>query len=245
MGITESEIVIYSSENMPEDDLSKSGGAINSGIRIVFEDIQSNSIISAFSDDNSDSGILTVTGRNINGILRTEQIPLSGITTVSGVQIFERILSSQIDTIAVGNITISGETEIAKIYPTESGFRRIFYNAMANPSGGSDKTLYEKAFIKNNNASLPLQNATAQEVTTGLYTTITFGLEKSLNYNESVRNRLNAPTGTTVYGSGASGIAGSSLTSLDAQGLWLKMELPAGSNDINSFYKIKIEGITF
>ena len=244
MSVVASDIVVYASQNMPQDDLSTAGGAINSGIRLVFTDIETNSVISAFSDDNSDSGTLTITGRDSAGIIVSENIALSGTTTVSGSQVFERILSSRSDTIAIGNISVSGATEVGTIFPTESGFQRVFYDATANSTGGSDKTLYEKGFIKNNNTALALQSATATEVSTGLYTIITFGLEKSLNYNESVGNRLNAPTGVTSYGNGPSGVAGNNLTPLDAQGIWLKMELAAGTSSTNSFYRIQVEGTT-
>jgi len=210
MSVVASDIVVYASQNMPQDDLSTAGGAINSGIRLVFTDIETNSVISAYSDDNSDSGTLTITGRDAAGIIVSENIALSGTTTVSGSQVFERILSSRSDTVAIGNISVSGATEVGTIFPTESGFQRVFYDATANSTGGSDK----------------------------------FGLEKSLNYNESVGNRLNAPTGVTSYGDGASGVAGNNLTPLDAQGIWLKMELAAGTSSTNSFYRIQVEGTT-
>ena len=88
MSVVASDIVVYASQNMPQDDLSTAGGAINSGSSLVFTDIETNSVISAFSDDNSDSGTLTITGRDAAGIIVSENIALSGTTTVSGSQVF-------------------------------------------------------------------------------------------------------------------------------------------------------------
>lgn len=244
MSVVASDIVVYAAQNMPSNDLTTAGGDINSGIRVVFTDIESNSIIYAYSSDNSDSGTLTVTGRDAAGIIVSENIGLSGTTTVSGSQVFERVLASTLDTQAIGTIGVSGATFVGSVYPTESGFQRAFYDATANSTGGSDKTLYEKVFVKNNNDTLALQAATITEVSTGLYSIISFGLEKSLNYTESVANRTIAPTGVTTYGSGASGVATSNLTPLDAQGVWLKMELVAGTSSTNSFYRLQVEGTT-
>ena len=244
MSVVASDIVVYGTQNMPQDDLSTAGGAINSGIRVVFSDISSNSIVYATSSSASDSGNLSVTGRDAAGILISESIGLSGTSTVSGSQVFERIIACNVDTVAVGDISISGATSIGSIYSNESGFQRIFYDATANSLGGSDKTLYEKVFVKNNNNTTALQAATITEVSTGLYNIITFGLEKSLNYDESVVNRLNAPTGVTSYGDGASGVVGSNLTALDAQGVWVKLFLANGSSSQNSFYRLQVEGTT-
>lgn len=252
MSVVASDIVVYGTQNMPQDDLSTAGGAINSGIRVVFDDIQLNSIIYSSSSSASDSGNLSVTGRDAAGILISESIGLSGTSTVSGSQVFERIIACSVDTVAVGDISVSGgipsgvptKTSIGTIYSNESGFQRIFYDATANSLGGSDKTLYEKVFVKNNNSTTALQAATITEVSNGLYNIITFGLEKSLNYDESVANRLNAPTGVTSYGDGASGVAGSNLTALDAQGVWVKLFLANGSSSQNSFYRLQVEGTT-
>ena len=137
MSVVASDIVVYGTQNMPQDDLSTAGGAINSGIRVVFSDISSNSIVYATSSSASDSGNLSVTGRDAAGILISESIGLSGTSTVSGSQVFERIIACNVDTVAVGDISISGATSIGSIYSNESGFQRIFYDATANSLGGS------------------------------------------------------------------------------------------------------------
>lgn len=244
MSIVPSDIVIYSSQNMPQDDSSVAGGVINSGIRVVFEDITNTGVINAVSDNALDTGNITVVGRDTVGIITSDTFQLNGISSVAGTQNFERIISCSVDQIASGNISVSGNISLGSIYQNESGFTRPFYDATANPNGGANKTLYEKVFIKNNNTTNALLNATVQEISSGLYSKIEFGLEKSQNYNESVANRLTAPTGVTSYGSGISGVSNTNISPLDAQGVWLKFQLDAGDPAQDSFYQLQIAGGT-
>jgi len=244
MSIVPSDIVIYSSQNMPLDDSSVAGGSINSGIRVVFEDVTNTGVITAFSSSALDTGNITVVGRDVVGIITNDTFQLNGTSPVAGTQNFERIISCSVDNISSGNISISGNIFLGSIYQNESGFTRPFYNATANPNGGADKVLYEKVFIKNNNTTNALLDATVQEISSGLYSKIQFGLEKGQNYNESVANRLTAPTGVTSYGSGISGVSNTNISPLDAQGVWLKFDLNAGDSAQDSFYQLQIAGGT-
>ena len=47
MSILAQDIVFYASENMPTDDTLPAGGAINSGVRVVFTNIVNTGIIKA------------------------------------------------------------------------------------------------------------------------------------------------------------------------------------------------------
>ena len=244
MSIIASDIVIYSSQNTPKNDLTISGGDINSGIRVVFDDIANTGRVTAVSNSVSDTGNLTVVGRDVVGVVSYETFKLSGTVPGMGTKVFERIFSCITDVSCVGSVSISGDSIIGNIYPTESGFLRPFYDAKADHEGGLDKTLYEKVFIKNNNTTNALINATVEEVSSGLYGIIEFGLEKSQNYNESVANRLIAPTGVSSYGGAASGVADESISPLDAQGVWLRLTLTAGTPAANSFYELQVAGAT-
>ncbi|MHA2083027.1 MAG: hypothetical protein ACXABD_04675 [Candidatus Thorarchaeota archaeon] len=243
MSVTQSDIVFYSSQNMPQNDLSTVGGDINSGIRVVFEDISVTGLISAGSSDPSDSGNLTVTGRNSAGIILSENISLSGTTLVSGSQVFERILSCKTDYVVSGNVSVSGTELVGIIYSNESGFERVFYDASANALGGADKTLYEKVFLKNNNQSTALNNVELTEVVTGLYSIVQFGLENVKQSTETTINRTNPPTGVSVFGSGSSGLPQDGfLNPLDYQGIWLQLYLEDGASSNNSFYRLQVQG---
>ncbi len=247
MSVVASDIVIYASQNMPEDDTSTTGGAINSGVRVVFDDLTANDTLEALSADNADSGTLTITGRRADGAIVTDSFALSGTTLVSGSQTFERILVVDCDAVATGDITVrdaSGDVTVGTIYENESGFRRPFYDATAEAAGGSAKTLYEKVFVKNNNTVNALLNASITEVSSGIYTLVTFGLERTLDSENSVANREAAPTGVPAYSNGPSGIPGTNLDPLSTDGMWLKFELAAGAAAQNSYYQFQVDGTT-
>lgn len=245
MSVSQTDIVFYAAQNMPQDDVSLVGGDINSGVRVVFTDISNTGIISASSSSSDDTSNLTVTGRNSAGILLSESIVLSGTTSVSGSQVFERIISCRTDAVASGDISISGNDLIGSIYQNESGFQRVFYDATANAAGGSDKTLYEKVFVKNNNAFSALNNVSITEVVTGLYSIIQFGLENIKQSTETTVDRTTVPTGVSVFGSGASGLPQDGyLNPLDYQGVWLELFLEDGASSNNSFYRLQVQGAT-
>lgn len=247
MSIFAEDIVFYASENMPTDDTLPAGGAINSGVRVVFTDIANTGIIKAFSNNALDNQNLTIVGRNINGSIVSETLSLNGTTIVSGSQVFERILLSSIDSFASGIITIKEaytNINIGYIYQNESGFRRPFYNNIAEACGGSDKILYEKIFLKNNNLNNNFLGVSITEINSGLYNNITFGLEKSQKYNESIFDRTTAPTGVTSYGNGPSGIPNFNLNSKSYQGIWLKMDLDSCTPAQDDYYYLKVEGST-
>jgi hypothetical protein len=247
MSVVASDIVIYASVNMPTGDTGAAGGDINSGVRVVFDDIVPTSLVEVVSDSGNDTQNVTIVGRDSAGLIQTDTFALSGTTAVSGAQLFERILTATLDGVATGSITFREtvtNTGIAVIYPTESGFRRPFYNAIANPAGGADKTLYEKVCIKNNNETNALLTATVTEISSGLYNIVQFGLEPTLQATESVADRTTAPTGVTYYGAAASGVAGGDLSSLSWQGTWLQLTLTAGTAAQNSYYQLRVQGAT-
>jgi len=244
MSVTSSDIVVYASQNMPEDDTTISGGAIDSGVRVVFTDIVATDTIQA-TGSASDSGTLTITGRNAAGAVVTESLGLSGTTIVSGTQSFERILKVFNDEAASGTITLQDATtdaNIGSIYANESGFRRPYYGATANAVGGGDKTLYEKVFVANNNSVNALLSTSIAEVSSGLYTNIDFALESTIKDTTSATDRTTAPTGVGIYGVGPSGIPGTDLNPLEYEGMWLKFSLTAGTAAANSYYQFTVDG---
>ncbi len=248
MAVTASDIVIYASQEKPKNDTATAGGDINTSLRVTFTDIVATDVVELFSSDNSDSGNVVITGRNAAGILLNETIAVSGTTTVSGSQQFERIISA-IYPSPSGDITLrdaSTDASIGIIYNNESGFERIFYDATANQAGGDDKILYEKVFVRNNNASTALNTVTVGEVSTGLYTIIQFGLEEIKQSSETTMNRTIAPTGVNIFGDNASsGLPQDGfLTPLDYQGVWLKLTLEDGASTSNSFYRLQIDGVS-
>ena len=166
MSVSAGQLIFYASSGMPEDDSAVTGGDINSGIRLQFDDLDASTTVTAYSSSRIDRNTLTVYGRNNAGSIVNEDITVSGTglslagsTTFSG--IFKASLSHST---GVGVVTVSGTSQniVATIPINESGFRLPFYAATAD--AGSSKTFYEKVFVKNRSGSSTLNAANVIQV---------------------------------------------------------------------------------
>ena len=261
MAVDAGQLIIYASSGMPEDDSTVTGGDINSGIRLQFDDLEASTTIVAYSTSNVDINTLTVYGRNNAGSIVNEAITVSGTglslggsTTFSG--IFKATLSHAT---GFGLITVSGSSQnvVAKIPINESGFRLPFYAATS--AAGSSKTFYEKVFVKNRSGSSTLNTANVIQIAdTGVSSKITFGLENGkscpgpfllsgVGPTGLVANRLTVPSHVDSFGSGTSGVWPSGTGNLEPtayQGVWLKLSLDAGEGKLDSFYEINASGMS-
>lgn len=245
MAVSGADLVVYMAMNKPTNDSSTAGGDINSYIRATFDDPSSTVAVNFSSTSALDVQDVSVTGRNSAGTITSETIALSGTTTIATSNTYERILTCVLSSGAAGVVTASGNgvNKLTDIPATESGFCRPFYDATASAS--TTKTLYDKVFVKNNNPSSTLNNATLIEVSSGLYAKINFGLEDNKQADQTITNRTTAPTGIGGgFGAGPSGMIGSELTASDYQGVWLKLSLSAGESATNSFYQVQVSGTT-
>jgi hypothetical protein len=246
MSVVNTDLVIYTSANMPEGNTTIAGGDINSGIRASYDDPSSPNQIVVYSSSASDtSQNLTLVGRTAAGIDINESLSLNGTANITTSYIYERILKANLSDVTVGIITVSGNSinKIADIPIGESGFRRPFYDATA--SADVAKTYYEKIFVKNNNSTSALTEAKVTEINLGLASKIEFALEDTKKDDQTIANRESVPTGITGgFGDGPSGIVNEQLLAGDYQGIWCKLSLEAGEPAINSFYEVQISGTT-
>ena len=249
MAVVASNLVMYSAANMPQDDSTTSGGAIDSGVRVTFTDPSSAAQLIIFSSSASDtSQTLALTGSNAAGSVISESMSLNGTSNVTSSNTFGRVLTAYLSATGVGDVTVSGNgiNKVAEIPIGETGFLRPFYDATASLS--TTKTLYEKIFVKNNNTSSTLNSATLIPVAaTGLASNITYGIENGKASPQSVTDRTTVPTGVDSFGSGSSGVypnGTGELTPHDYQGVWLKLSLAASESSANSFYEIQVSGTT-
>ena len=244
--IISSDLVVYTAQNMPENNTDTVGGNINSGIRASFDDPSSAVPIVFYSSSASDtSQNLTLTGRTAAGIIVTETKSLNGTTNVTSTYTYERILKSTLSATGVGTITVSGNgvNKITDIPAGESGFRRPFYDATSSVDVA--KTYYEKVFVKNNNTIATLSSANIIEVSNGLYADVAFALEDTKKADQTIANRETIPTGVTGgFAAGPSGVIGGVLSAGDYQGVWFKLSLDAGETAQNSFYEVQVSGTT-
>jgi len=138
---------------------------------------------------------------------------------------------------------------------------RPFYDCAADVSGGSSRTFYAKVFVVNNNTTTALTTAQIikQIDPSGLYAAsgaLDIALTTVLNDTGSVANRQTAPaSGIGAFSSGAAPQtvnvpspqnlpSGNAPNSAGAQGVWLRLTLPAGSPPANSFFTLRATGST-
>ena len=256
MALTASDIVLYGSVNMQEDDVATpQGGAIDTTIRVVFTDIVATDIVEAISTQPGDSSqTLTVYGRNAGGSIVNEALSLNGIIPVTGSTSFERILKADISgTGPTGIVTLRDDATIMRFETGVTEIRRPFYNVSADASGGAAKIFYEKIHVKNNNTVSSLLTPFAKESgdgTEAVGADITFDLETGLGAPDTGNTSTNRITAPNVTGM-SSGVFNDTnkafpadLGAADTLGIWLKLDLPAGTVATNTTYTLSISGST-
>ena len=256
MALQDTDIVIYGSTNMQENNTATpQGGSINTAIKMTFVDITGTnpSPVDIVSNNVSDSGSLVVTGRTVGGSIATDTIALLGTGIASGVQNFERILKIY-ETGHIGTLTITAQNGGYTLATLESGVeqvRRPFYSPTGNIAGGADLYFYEKVFIKNNSTGNDLLSMTIGEGSDGMEAVsadITFAIETGLNGTGVATNRITSPdTGVLLSGEfsdNTKSLPGDNLTIGDAIGVWLRLYIPAGTTATNTTFSFDINGAT-
>ena len=256
MALQDTDIVIYGSTNMQENNTATpQGGSINTAIKMTFVDITGTnpSPVNIVSDNIADTGNLLVTGRSVGGSVTTDTISLNGTTLASGSTNFERILKIY-ETGHIGTVTITAQNGGYTLATLESGVeqvRRPFYSPTGNAAGGSDLYFYEKVFIKNNSTGNDLLSMTIGEDSDGteaVSADITFAIETGLNGTGVSTNRITSPdTGVLLSGEfsdNTKSLPGNNLTIGDAIGVWLRLYVPAGTSPTNTTFSFDINGAT-
>lgn len=123
MSVNESDIRFYASANMPQDNTSTSGGAIDFTTGIFFSDIGSTQTMDYVSSSASDTAAtLQCYGRDSTGVIVSETKTLTGTTVVTGSQSFERLLKGvAAGTTAVGRIAAISHTKVISAHTAQSG----------------------------------------------------------------------------------------------------------------------------
>jgi hypothetical protein len=251
MAIVASDIVFYAAVNKPTDDASTNGGAIDADERVFFTDIAADDDIEVVSSNAGDTMNITVTARQENGVIDSQAVALNGTTPVvlSTLGVVERVLRALLASDAAGTITVRRQGaagDIGTIPPGERGFRRMFINATADPSGGSTKNYYEKFFIKNNHATLSLLNAAVIQSAdpTGKVAML---LASAVNDSATTANRLTAPGAADTldpdsFVDTSQAVPGANLAAGAAIGVWLRLQLAAGDAPFKNTFTPQISG---
>lgn len=253
MALVANELIIYGSANMQEDNSSTpQGGAIDETTRLVFTDMSQTSTIDISGSLAGDSGNMTVIGRVAGGALLTEVIVLSGTTLVTTTGTFERVLKLSAPASHPGSITVTVNADNSGISVIESGVDTIvrpFMSVTGESAGGSSGIYYEKAFLKNTNASSSLLTASIVETAAGDGTEafgadIKFDLENVVDGVGTSTNRITAPTGVSsgVFNDELKNVPGTNLAASGTIGIWLQLTVPPGTSAFNTTFSLDASG---
>jgi hypothetical protein len=135
---------------------------------------------------------------------------------------------------------------------------RLFSTSAADAPTGAQRTYYEKVFIVNNNTSTALTGAQVQLAGESpgfpAGTALDLALTTTLNDTSSIANRQTMPVSgigsfiaqpafVTVPGAGNLP-SGGAPNAAGAQGVWLRLTLPAGSSAYKGSVDLKTQGTT-
>jgi hypothetical protein len=243
MAVVAAELIAYASAGQPVTDGTSSGGAIDPKTRVIFTDLAAPDTLYVKSTSASDTGNIVIVTRDAAGSDNTQTVAINGTTGTNLTGTHAHMMSATMAADAVGTVTVGRGTitvpgtAVSTITPGERGFIRLFRFATVPASATTDR--YEKFFFKNTNGSLALQDVVVSE--SGDSTTYcTYAMEDAVNDNTSVANRITAPGGSDIGGSGfvntpttlTMGTETDALTKDLAPGaaigIWVKFSLPAG-----------------
>lgn len=245
MPIAGTDLLAFTSLNMPESDTTTSGGAIDIDNRPVFTQLAANDILEMLSSNAGDTTQnVTVTGRNAAGVIFSDTKTLNGTTVVDFTGTFERVLKVSMSADAAGIVTIrrdgAGAT-VGTIPIAERGFRLLFYDSASSTSGQTKR--YEKTFFKNTHGTLTLTNAKVQ-LFADPSSVIKQGVVAAKDDSTSVANRLTDPSVTYVDDGVDQTVPTGILAAGEAIGLWWEMTLATDNPPIRSTFSSRLSGFT-
>ncbi len=251
MAILQTDLVAYAAANMPQDETSTNGGAIDPLRRVVLTDVAVADTVEVLSNNAADTMNITVVGRAASGVSVSETKALTGTTPISlsTLGTVERILSADLASAPLGTVTVrraTGAIVIGTIPVGERGFMRLFVNAYSDLT--NPKNYYMKFFWKNTNSTLSLINALVKQ-SADPSTLITHLIAGSVNDTPTTANRLTAPAaGTTldpdVFDDNDKAVPGGSLAAGAAIGVWLRLALGASQAPAKTSYTSQCFGLS-
>jgi len=233
VAIAASDLKLHLAASKPEDDVSTTGGAIDTSGRVLEDNFSGAAQPEVVSDNAGDTQDCTITGRSSSGATISETNALTGTTPVLFSNSFERIHKVELASTATGSITVKEGTGGTTRHTFASGedlAQVLFINAEAEEAGGSSVVRYEKVFVKNSSgtdAALNVENSIADAGLVGEYA---LEIEDAKGDNNSVANRLAEPTGNTAdaWSAGPTTIPGTDLDAGQEIGVWVRQTLAAG-----------------
>ena len=255
VGDSQYDVRIYGCANHAENDTSTQGGAIDRTVILSFDEpILMNGLndtIDIYSlDDTDTTQTLTITGRNSSGTIVSENYNINGTTVQFGSTTFQQVLKIVCSASHAGDLVFVDNTNskvLGRLLGTtnapggtaELTLRRPFYDIRIPTSGIN--TYYEKVFLRNNSGSTYYYVNIYE--TKDEWMNVTFDLAAAKNDSESVTNRKTAPNLTLgSFNNEKKGVPGTHLSSGDAIGIWLKIDISAGMLPDEQVYGLFVQG---
>jgi hypothetical protein len=248
MPVASTDLVLYAAANMPDDDVSTVGGAIDLLRFIDFTQIAANDTIEAVSDNAGDTQNLTIEGRNAAGQIVSETKQMTGVTPISfgTLGTVERVLKAELASNSVGIITVrraTGPVTIRTIPAVKRGFMALFRKTASSPGGSSD--YYMKAFWKNEHGTLALTTAQVKQ-NADPDSRITHTLATNKDDSVSTANRITVPGAGDIepdtFADIDVNVPSGDLDAGEAIGVWFELTLPMDDAPHNTTYTSELAG---
>jgi hypothetical protein len=196
MSIAAASLVRFSSASEPTDDVSTTGGAIDTTSRPELTQFTGAARLSLTSDG-TDTRSVTIDYRDATGALLQEVLALTSAVEKLSTATMSRIERISIATTdAARTVTLrqgTGGTIIGTITPNEKTRHIRFRNSA---SAGTQKIRYEKSFWRNGDATLTLLSPSVL-LTADPAAKIRIGVAATYGDTATIANRLTAPAGIT------------------------------------------------
>lgn len=241
MPITASDLVLYLSDEVPLDDVTLTGGAINPLMRADMGQFASPARVALVSDG-ADARVATIGYRDATGAYATENVNLNGVSEVLSAATVERILFVKVDSTSARTVLVkegSGGTTRATLYPQELGTSALFISS-ASESGAVNR--HEKVHFRNKHGSLTLGSATIM-LTADPASRIKVGVTASKGDSATIANRKATPGGITFVDDNVSiNVPTGVLATLESIGTWVQQGLLSNDSPIKSSFTLRLTG---
>lgn len=244
MPIANTDLQFYAAANMPTDDVSTAGGAIDPVTQVAFDQFSAAARPEIVSDG-ADTRDITITGRAADGSPLSETLALDGTNPVLFAGTFERIHTVEADAgSASRTVTVAqgtGGTVRAILLPDIEALRMLFINATSDPS--DPKVYYEKVFGFNAHATLALLAARIV-LTDDPSTDIRIGVG-TVDGTATITDRLTEPGGVTWKDDDEDAdVPGGVLAAGEAIEVWVELRLAAAAAPAKSTATLALRGST-
>ena len=243
MTVLDTDLLLYSALNRPEDDTSTGGGGIDLDTRPEFTQLAAADTLEILSSAAGDTTqTVTVTGRNNAGAEISDTKTLNGTNVVAMTGTFARVLKVVLSADGAGTVTLRRGGAGATVCTIPPGERGVSATFIKSASEASPTTRYAKIFWRNANGTDTLNDAKVQ-LTADPAAKIRIGVHTAKGDTATITNRKTAPGGITFVDDGVQqNVPTGILAAGEHISVWAEQQLAADNAPINSTYSVELAG---